>query len=810
PVNCVAVQPDGKVVLGGIFTTVGGIARNRMARVNADGTLDASFNPNVNNAINSIALQPDGKILLVGTFFSVGGTNRLGVARINADGTLDASFNPVPGAGTMYSVAVQPDGKILLGGSFATINGIARNRIARLNADGTLDGGFDANVAGSGAAVQSVVLQPDGKMLLGGIFGTVGGQTRSLAARVNADGTVDGFNPQVSGNSVGAMALQANGQVLLCGSFTAVGGVTRTSIARVNADGTLDSGFNPAPNSLSSVTSVALQADGKVLMAGSFSAVSGITRNGFARLVNGAAPQSVVVPDSAQVVWNRGGTAPEVTEVTFELSTDGGLTYGPSLGNGTPVSGGWKLAGLSLPVNGHVRARGRTSGARFGSGKGLVEQVAAFDILTIAAPEIALSGNSVDIVNGDTTPDAADHTDFGSVAVATGGVARTFTITNSGTSDLTLTGTAPDYVTLSGTGASHFSVTTQPASATVTSGGGTQTFVVTYDPSAAGTHTATVSIANNDSDENPFTFDIQGTTPAPTVNASTAILAVNATTITINGTGFDTTPGNNTVVFSNGAVGTVTAATATSLTVTFTTQPTSYGSLTAVVTNGNGSSGAAVQVATAANIIATLSGGALTVTDVTNGHDTLSLSESAGDLVITADASSVIGSNAGTGSGTNSVNIPLSTITDLITVNAAGGNDTVNVAAFAAAVNGLTINGGTGDDTVNLNGSVSFAANKSLDLELQNDDASPGIDNVAVGLNAKIATSGTGTITVKVSKNVALASGSSLETGDGSLTVEANQQATPASGSFVGVVVSNAQIKSTGLGTVSVRGKGGN
>ncbi|HCN79432.1 MAG TPA: hypothetical protein DIT13_19895, partial [Verrucomicrobiales bacterium] len=132
-------------------------------------------------------------------------------------------------------------------------------------------------------------------------------------------------------------------------------------------------------------------------------------------------------------------------------------------------------------------------------------------------PEIAVSGNSVNIADGDTTPDAADHTDFGTLAVAGGSVARTFTITNSGTAVLNLTGTAPDYVTLSGAGATHFSVTTQPASATVAASGGTQTFVITYDPSASGAHTATVSIANDDGDKNPFNFDISGTgNSAPT------------------------------------------------------------------------------------------------------------------------------------------------------------------------------------------------------------------------------------------------------------------------------------------------------
>jgi len=135
--------------------------------------------------------------------------------------------------------------------------------------------------------------------------------------------------------------------------------------------------------------------------------------------------------------------------------------------------------------------------------------------ITPASPEIALRGNAIDILNGDTTPSATDHTSFGSVVANSGTVVRTFTISNPGASALTLSGTAPNYVTLSGTGASHFSVTTQPASATVAASGGTQTFQITYAPTALGTHSATVSIASNDADENPFTFAIQGTGQTP-------------------------------------------------------------------------------------------------------------------------------------------------------------------------------------------------------------------------------------------------------------------------------------------------------
>src|SRR5437773_946444 len=98
-VLAVVVQPDGKILIGGGFSTLspnGGAAvtRNRIARLNPDGTLDTGFNPNASSDVNAIALQADGKILIGGFFITVGGQTRNRIARFNADGTLDATVNP--------------------------------------------------------------------------------------------------------------------------------------------------------------------------------------------------------------------------------------------------------------------------------------------------------------------------------------------------------------------------------------------------------------------------------------------------------------------------------------------------------------------------------------------------------------------------------------------------------------------------------------------------------------------------------------------------------------------------------------------
>src|SRR6266850_3294452 len=127
-VLAVVVQPDGKILIGGGFSTLspnGGAAvtRNRIARLNPDGALDTAFNPNANGDVNAIALQADGKILVGGFFTTVGGQTRNRIARLNPDGTLDTAFNPNAN-GDVYTIAVQSDGKVLAGGAFNGVSSI--------------------------------------------------------------------------------------------------------------------------------------------------------------------------------------------------------------------------------------------------------------------------------------------------------------------------------------------------------------------------------------------------------------------------------------------------------------------------------------------------------------------------------------------------------------------------------------------------------------------------------------------------------------------------------------------------------------
>ena len=277
-VESLAIQSDGKIVVGGGFNGLGGQARHQIGRLNADGTLDDSFNPGANGWVNSLAIQSDGKILVGGNFTALGGQSRDKIGRLNADGTLDKSFNP--GANiSVDSLAIQSDGKILVGGNFTTLGGQPRSRIGRLNADGSVDETFNP---GADSTVTNLALQPNGKILVGGNLTTLGVVTRNFLGRLNADGSVDAtFNPDAN-NAVRAFAVQPDGKILVGGEFSELGGQAQGFIGRLNADGTLDESFNPGASSW--VYSLAIQSDGKILVGGHFTALGGQARHKIGRL----------------------------------------------------------------------------------------------------------------------------------------------------------------------------------------------------------------------------------------------------------------------------------------------------------------------------------------------------------------------------------------------------------------------------------------------------------------------------------------------------------------------------------------------
>ena len=283
------LQPDGKVVIGGHFDTVGGIPRVFIARLNANGSLDTGFNPPLevitlngfrDGEVYDILLQPDGKLIVSG-YFMVAGVWKT-VVRLNSDGSLDGTFNVTTNNGEtnfnhVYRMLLQPDGKIIIGSNgLYAVNGVTTNRLARLTSTGALDAplGVTGNVS---YAVFALALQPDGKIVVGGSSGTVG--------RLNPDGTEDpGWTyPDIGLTSVDSLAIEADGQILVGarGRLTVNGNLT-DGLIRLNPNGSFDLSFNPPD--IRVAWTLYVQSDGKIAVGGSFTINFGLFLSTFGRL----------------------------------------------------------------------------------------------------------------------------------------------------------------------------------------------------------------------------------------------------------------------------------------------------------------------------------------------------------------------------------------------------------------------------------------------------------------------------------------------------------------------------------------------
>lgn len=374
----IAALPDGKSLLYGLFSRVNGVAKAALTRLNNDGSLDNTFNPvfSLEASIYSLALQADGKILLGGGFTSINGTPIKYVARLNPDGSPDTSFSSfLTLSWPITSIKVRADGKIFVTGEFLTsnsryvvklnvdgsidtsfvtnpnarindilisenpvivgamdkVNGIQRLGIARLDAAGNVDANFAVYLASYGY-VRKILALPDGKALIGGDFVRIGNSPTSNLARLNSDGTLDSsFNAAVTlgsmfysrfeisadsrigiccasnlisngaykeivvlnydgsldtsfnytyGGTVHDMAFFQNGKVLIAGAFGPA--ISDPAVVILNADGTRDTSFTPVFNA-GDMYGVAVQNDGKFYALGNFTTVNGIPRRGIVR-----------------------------------------------------------------------------------------------------------------------------------------------------------------------------------------------------------------------------------------------------------------------------------------------------------------------------------------------------------------------------------------------------------------------------------------------------------------------------------------------------------------------------------------------
>lgn len=312
-VRSIALAGD-KIIVGGSFVTYQGKTRRGVARLLANGALDTTFDPGggPDGPVRAVAVEPNGKVWIGGNFSNYGGgstpsVKRRGIARLMPNGTLDASFDAGSGPeGDVDSIHRQADGKLLVGGSFFRFNGLRRQYIVRLNADGTVDPSFDAKLGPEGSGynpsgqVRAIAIQPDGKIVIAGKFAEHRGSGIRHVMRLKPDGSPDTtFTPVTVDGSVdshvASVAIQADGKIVFAGRFVGLAGRSRKSLARVQANGVFDNTFVPGTGQTGLIwgdmTAVHAFRDGRILVGGHVSAMpnSGLSLNNAALLFqNGA------------------------------------------------------------------------------------------------------------------------------------------------------------------------------------------------------------------------------------------------------------------------------------------------------------------------------------------------------------------------------------------------------------------------------------------------------------------------------------------------------------------------------------------
>ncbi len=288
-----ALQPNGRILVIGDFTTFAGSPAGRIVRLFPDGSMDRSFKPGAgaDEDIHDIVLQPDGRILIAGAFTKFGSVARNRLVRLMPDGAVDTSFaNPGFSATILRTIALQPDGKVLVGGglSYSGMPGVGfKSGVARLNANGSRDASFDvghgshtASATNTLTSVFRLALQPDGRILVAGSFtgfGGLGGKPRQFLARLSATGAVDPtFAPAfsfpatmpVEQRLVTALRVLPGNRVLVGGNFTGVDATSCSRCALLNPDGAPDASFAEAGGLAGRVMDLAILPDGKALLAG--------------------------------------------------------------------------------------------------------------------------------------------------------------------------------------------------------------------------------------------------------------------------------------------------------------------------------------------------------------------------------------------------------------------------------------------------------------------------------------------------------------------------------------------------------------
>lgn len=262
----VEVDAQDRILVGGEFTSYNGYGVGNITRLNADGTRDNTFSAYVGGyapRVSKISFENSTTNIIIS---GQGGGNW--VKRLYSNGS---EMNSYSFPNRVITHTVQPDNKILVGGEFQWYQnyGDGVMFLGRLNTDGTQDSTFNIGT-GFNQNIQSIALQADGKIVAGGYFTTFNGSTVNYIVRLNANGSLDtSFNTGVGfNNGISSIVIQSDGKIVIGGNFTSYNGSPANHLIRLNTDGSVDATFNMSAYTIPAVYSLNLHRDGRILVGG--------------------------------------------------------------------------------------------------------------------------------------------------------------------------------------------------------------------------------------------------------------------------------------------------------------------------------------------------------------------------------------------------------------------------------------------------------------------------------------------------------------------------------------------------------------
>jgi uncharacterized delta-60 repeat protein len=359
PVFRNAADPGNAAMLadadGGLYLASVPSAVPKLVRIRNDGSLDPGFNAPLDGVVTVIAAQPDGKIIVGGTFTSFGGQTRKALARLNRDGSLDPGFDTgAPFNFGVNSIVVLPGGDLIVGAAgFPSVTpGGTQTKVARFHPDGSRDLSFET----SATLASQLLVQADGKIVVidSEQFTT---PAKSLR-RFLPDGSPDNGFSVASNGVVTSAALQADGKLLICGYFTKIGPYAANRLARLHPDGSLDPTFFGAKSAIGG--RILIGSENRILLAAGVGTANGVTA-GMAEIGNPTASARIEVSGMNTVRWMRDGGAAELQWVNAEFIPQDAAAV--SLGLAQRIPGGWEITSPVPLSNGTVHLSGPPANA---------------------------------------------------------------------------------------------------------------------------------------------------------------------------------------------------------------------------------------------------------------------------------------------------------------------------------------------------------------------------------------------------------------------------------------------------------------